>query len=141
MEETLMHYLSADSLIERIPALAAIACKVDELRPRVERLVAEITRAVGEYVTAEAGTAESQVGGGSLPTAGLRTAVIKLSSEKYSPDEINARLRKCEIPIIARIADNRVILDLRTVQPSEDEILARQIVTALAGGGWPVERS
>jgi L-seryl-tRNA(Ser) seleniumtransferase len=86
-------------------------------------------------VTVEAGTADSQVGGGSLPSAGLRTSVIRITSEKYSPDEIIARLRNAEIPIIARIAEDKVIVDLRTVQPSEDETLARQIVEALAGGG------
>jgi L-seryl-tRNA(Ser) seleniumtransferase len=135
MEETLRHYLEADTVFARIPTLAAISCKVEDLQPRAERIASEIAQAAGGAVTVGAGRAESQVGGGSLPTAGLATSVIKITSEKYSPDQIIARLRSGEIPIIARIAEDKVIMDLRTVQPSEDEILARQVVEALAGGG------
>lgn len=135
MEETLRHYLEPDTLFEKVPALATISCKVDDLEPRAEHIAAEIAEAAGAALTVEAGRAESQVGGGSLPTAGLQTSVIRLTSTRYSPDEITARLRSGETPIIARIAEDRVIIDLRTVQPSEDEILARQIVVALAGGG------
>jgi L-seryl-tRNA(Ser) seleniumtransferase len=135
MEETLRHYLEADTLFETVPALATVSCKVAELQSRAERIAAEIGEATGEDTRVETGRAESQVGGGSLPTAGLVTSVIMLISRKLSPDEITARLRRGEIPIIARIAEDKVIIDLRTVQPSEDEILARQIVLALAGGG------
>jgi L-seryl-tRNA(Ser) seleniumtransferase len=141
MEETLRHYLETETVFEKIPALATISRKAEELRPRAERIASKIADAAGAGLEVDVGTAESQVGGGSLPTAGLETAVVKLSSKKLSPDEIIARLRTGEIPIIARIAEDRVIIDLRTVQPSEDENLARQVVTALAGGGSPVERS
>ena len=51
------------------------------------------------------------------------------------------RLRQSAIPVIARIVEDKVILDLRTVQPGEDEILARQVIEALAAGGEQVERS
>jgi len=135
MEETLRHYLETDTVFEKVPALATIFCKVDELEPRAGRIAAEIAEAAGEDVTVETGRAESQVGGGSLPTAGLATSVIKITSTRYSPDEITARLRRGEVPIIARITDDKVIMDLRTVRPSEDETLARNTVVALAGGG------
>jgi L-seryl-tRNA(Ser) seleniumtransferase len=135
MEETLRHYLDIDTVFEKIPTLAAIACKTEEMEPRARRIAAGLAGKAGEDVTIETGRAESQAGGGSLPTAALATSVIRISSKKVSPDEITARLRRGEVPIIARIAEDKVIIDLRTVQPSEDEVLARQIVLALAGGG------
>jgi len=112
-----------------------ISCKVDELEPRAEQVAADIAEAAGEGVMVETGRAESQVGGGSLPTAGLATPVVRLASTRHSPDEITARLRRGKIPIIARIADDKVIIDLRTVRPGEDEALAQQIIVALVGSG------
>ncbi len=135
MEETLRHYLEPDTVFEKIPALAMISCKVDELEPRAEQVAADIAEAAGEGVMVETGRAESQVGGGSLPTAGLATPVVRLASTRHSPDEITARLRRGKIPIIARIADDKVIIDLRTVRPGEDEALAQQIIVALVGSG------
>jgi L-seryl-tRNA(Ser) seleniumtransferase len=133
MEETLRNYLDADTVFESIPTLKAISYSLEDLEPRA-RQVAEI---VGKDSDAfvEVGTSESQVGGGSLPTEGLTTSVIRISSSRRSPDEIISRLRQCEPPVIARILEDKVVLDLRTVQPSEDGILAQLLVQALAGGG------
>jgi seryl-tRNA(Sec) selenium transferase len=64
-----------------------------------------------------------------------------LTSTRHSPDDIIARLRRGQPPIIARIVNDKVIADLRTVRPGEDEILARGITAALAGDDLPVERS
>jgi len=135
LEETLRHYLEADTVFDKVPALTAISRKVEQLEPRARRIASAITQAAGPALEVEAGTDESQAGGGSLPSSRLKTSVIRISSKKHSPDEITARLRGADIPIIARIAEDKVIIDLRTVQPSEDETLARQVVTALAGGG------
>jgi L-seryl-tRNA(Ser) seleniumtransferase len=134
MEETLRHYLEPDAVFRKVPTLGAIACRVEDLRPRAERIAARIEQEASPAAV-EIAEAESQVGGGSLPTSGLATSVIRLTSTLGSPDEIMARLRQGEVPIIARIMNDKVIIDLRTVQPSEDEILARMIVEALAGGG------
>jgi L-seryl-tRNA(Ser) seleniumtransferase len=135
LEETLRHYLETDTVLDRIPTLRTVSYGVGDLKPRAEKVAATIAEGAGNAVGAEIAGAESQVGGGSLPTAGLATSVVQLASPRFSPDEITARLRKAEVPIIARIVNDKVIIDMRTVQPSEDETLARMVVTALAGGG------
>ena len=63
------------------------------------------------------------VGGGAAPTAVLPTRLIALTHTKLSADELCARLRQSHTPIIARVEDGRVLLDLRTVFPDEEKTL------------------
>jgi L-seryl-tRNA(Ser) seleniumtransferase len=135
LEETLRHYLDPETVVEKVPALRTVSCSAADLEERAGRVAAGISREADRGVTVEITTAESQVGGGSLPTAGLSTSVIRIASDRHSPDALITRLRKGEPPVIARIVNDKVMIDLRTVQPSEDETLAQRIVEALAGGG------
>jgi L-seryl-tRNA(Ser) seleniumtransferase len=134
LEETLRSYLEPDTLVETVPTLGMIACVPEDLKRRADAVCKALTAELGGAMKASVGEATSQIGGGSLPAAGLKTCILTLTSEGHSADEIVSILRGCEIPIIARIFDDNVVIDFRTVQPSEDEILTRQIVAAFAGG-------
>jgi L-seryl-tRNA(Ser) seleniumtransferase len=72
----------------------------------------------------------STVGGGSAPGAELPTRLVELSRDGVSADQIEQSLRALDPPIVARIQDDRVVLDLRTVAATEDELL----VSLLTGG-------
>jgi L-seryl-tRNA(Ser) seleniumtransferase len=65
----------------------------------------------------------STVGGGSAPGAELPTRLVELERDGLSADQIEQHLRTLDPPVIARIQDDRVVLDLRTVLPQEDERL------------------
>jgi L-seryl-tRNA(Ser) seleniumtransferase len=67
----------------------------------------------------------STVGGGSAPGSALPTRLIAITSASESADALLARLRRTEPPVIARIDEDRVVLDLRTVLPEEDDILTQ----------------
>jgi len=71
---------------------------------------------------------ESALGGGAAPSAVLPTRLIALSHPDLSADELCARLRASDPPVIARVEEGRVLIDLRTVFPEQDATL----VTALA---------
>lgn len=77
----------------------------------------------------EALAGESAVGGGSLPGATLPTWLLALEVDR--PDEFLAGLRAAEPPVIARIADGRVLLDPRTVLPDEEEALLAAVEAVL----------
>jgi len=62
---------------------------------------------------------ESLVGGGTTPTAALPTALLALTHEAYSADALQARLRSTEPPVIVRVDEGRVLIDLRTVFQSQ----------------------
>jgi L-seryl-tRNA(Ser) seleniumtransferase len=62
----------------------------------------------------------SVVGGGSAPTMHPKTVLIALTHSKLSPDELETDLRKGDPPVIGRISNNSVVLDLRTVFESDE---------------------
>jgi L-seryl-tRNA(Ser) seleniumtransferase len=67
---------------------------------------------------------ESVIGGGAAPSAVLPTRLLALSCSGLSADELAARLRASDPPIIARVEEGRVLLDLRTVFPDQDQMVA-----------------
>jgi len=61
----------------------------------------------------------SMAGGGALPTQEIPTMLISITSKQLSPGSLEERLRRPDVPIIARIADNEVLFDLRTIAEEE----------------------
>ena len=134
LEETLRHYLEPALLPEKVATLRMLAYSPEELRVRAGRVVKALSGRLAGILRLSVAEETSQAGGGSLPAAGLRTFAMSISSDRYSANHIVSVLRECQIPIVARIAENNVLIDFRTVQPSEDEIVIQQIVAAFAGG-------
>jgi L-seryl-tRNA(Ser) seleniumtransferase len=126
LEATLRAHLR-DPLPHEVPTIAMLTAELDGLLTRAERLASSLrehldgTRSdVDVAVTELAGV----VGGGALPGVELPSAGLAVTD--LDPDALMARLRAGDPPVIARIEDDRVLLDLRTVAPEEDaELLAR----------------
>ena len=117
LEATLLSHVEGKATSE-IPILRMLAAPSGELRARAEKLVAEIANASGlELAIVEQ---KSRVGGGAASDAELPTWVVSVSSRELSADAILARLRGHRPAIIARIADDKVLLDLRTVFAEEE---------------------
>jgi L-seryl-tRNA(Ser) seleniumtransferase len=74
-------------------------------------------------LSCEVRESESVVGGGAAPGAKVPTFVIALRHSSMSADELSARLRRNDPPIVTRVEDDQVLLDLRTVFQDEDEII------------------
>lgn len=106
-----------------LPALRMIRLTPDDIRPRADRLAA----LVGAVVIA----GESVIGGGSTPEQKLPTWLVALPGDAMKWEE---RLRQGEPPVIARIDQDRLVLDLRTAGPEEDAELARALQIAAVGG-------
>ena len=134
LEETLRHYLEPESLLEHLPALKMLSYPLESIEHRARGAADVLSRKLGHILSISVKKGLSQVGGGSLPSTALETFVIAVSSDEYSADRLVSMLRCCEVPIIARILEGEVLIDLRTVQPSEDELLIEQFAAAFAGG-------
>lgn len=70
----------------------------------------------------------SIVGGGSMPTEKIDTYVIKVESDKFSPQELEKKLRENKTPIIIRISNNEVILDVRTIFDKDFDIIVNAFI-------------
>lgn len=117
---TLSHYQRGEAL-EQIPVWQMIAQPLLDLEARAQAWAAQ----TGGRVL----PGESTVGGGSLPGATLPTALLALDAAK--PDQLTAKLRLAQPPVIARIADGQVLIDPRTILPNQDADLLRALKSAL----------
>ena len=123
LEGTMLAYVKQD--YEAIPAIRMMQASAEELESRAEAIREKIA---GAQLTAEIVETESVIGGGAAPTATLPTRALAITSSNLSSDEIAERLRRNDPPIVARVEDNRVLLDLRTVFPEQDEQVARALL-------------
>jgi L-seryl-tRNA(Ser) seleniumtransferase len=124
LEATLDAHRSGSSLDE-IPALRMLALTRQDIEARATSLIQTLSEKFSDsLLRASVVDGVSAVGGGSGPNTHPPTALIALEHAKLSADEIERRLRAFSPPIIARISDGKVLLDLRTVMPREEsEIL------------------
>ena len=120
LEATLAEYV-AGRAIETIPVQRMLHLSADDIEARVQAL-AETLAASGWSVAMMSGA--SAVGGGSAPGLRLPTVLLSIARAGESPDATEQWLRSLDPPVVARIQDDRVVLDLRTVPPDQDATLA-----------------
>jgi L-seryl-tRNA(Ser) seleniumtransferase len=138
LEATLLAYLrgAGASGHEAIPAIRMIQMSAAEIGARAERLIKLLRVSLLEgAANFEMRKAESVIGGGSTPGQLLPTRVIAIESKHVSSAELEEKLRggvSGGIPIIARVENNRLILDLRTVFPEQESVLVESLCAALA---------
>jgi L-seryl-tRNA(Ser) seleniumtransferase len=119
---------------ETLPVLAMLRATPDEVRARAEELVRRLEAANGRYRFALIKGA-SAVGGGAAPLSEVPTWLIALAHEALSAAAVAAALRAGEPPVIVRVADDRVLIDLRTVRAHEEAALLEGL--RRLGGGAP----
>jgi len=118
LEATLLEYVRHDH--DAIPTLRMMRLTKEAIGKRAEALAARI---VAPKLKVEVVDGESILGGGAAPSSILPTRVLALTCEGLSADELAARLRGSDPPIIARVDEGRVLLDLRTVFTAQDEAI------------------
>jgi L-seryl-tRNA(Ser) seleniumtransferase len=119
LEATLLAYVRRDH--DAIPAIRLMRMSKEEVGRRAEALTKCIA---SSRLKIQIIDGESLLGGGAAPSCVLPTRLLALTGEGITADEFCARLRASDPPIIARVEEDRVLLDLRTVFPEQDAILA-----------------
>ncbi|MBZ5535662.1 MAG: L-seryl-tRNA(Sec) selenium transferase [Acidobacteriia bacterium] len=135
LEATILSYLRHEERTQ-VPALKMIFETRDQIESRAKRLVQRVDEETkpGGMLLLQLIPGNSVIGGGSTPGQEISTMLISIGSTRDSARAIEARLRGSPIPILARVEGNRVLVDLRTVDVSEEE----EIVRALVSLGKPV---
>jgi L-seryl-tRNA(Ser) seleniumtransferase len=127
LQATLMLYHEPGRLAERLPTLRMIALPAGEIKKRAEAAAEVLSEEARGAATVTVEEDESRIGGGALPGSAIPTFAIVISPRGISADDFVLQLRKCDVPIVGRISEDRVLLDLRTVKPSEDDLLIKSI--------------
>jgi L-seryl-tRNA(Ser) seleniumtransferase len=122
LQATLLHYLRGDAEAA-IPVWRMLSVPLDELRRRAEGWAGRL-RAAGLEASVIEG--RSAAGGGSLPGESVPTWLVAVAGP--SPDALAARLRAHDPPLIARIENDRLCLDPRTVLPAQEETLLAALI-------------
>lgn len=118
---------------DEIPALRMIRMTASEVEQRARAFVARWNDRLPKDATLEIREGSSVIGGGSTPDQKLPTSLIAVASHRYSAVALEKRLRRPTnlTPVIARIEEDRLVIDLRTVFVEEEEPLAEALIAAL----------
>ena len=129
LEATLLHFLNGTHT-EALPFYRMLMLTVDELDARAE----ELTRAVGgiEGVSVSIEDDLSYVGSGSAPDEGIPTRVVRLAPIASSSEKLAKAIREGIPSVFARISEDAVVLDVRTIDAGEVDVLARSVKRAVA---------
>jgi L-seryl-tRNA(Ser) seleniumtransferase len=116
LEATLMAYVKGDH--DAIPTIRMMRLPKEEIGKRAETVAGKVR---SSKFSVEVIGGESVIGGGAAPSAVLPTRLLAVTAKGLSADELAARLRLSNPPLITRVEEGRVLLDLRTVFPAQDE--------------------
>ena len=125
LEATLRLYLDRDRALAEIPALAMLTASVDSLQQRAQALSEQLSAA---GIDAQVVSSEASVGGGAFPTAKIESYAVAI---RTTPERSEDALRRGTPPVIGHIEADRLLLDLRSVLPAEDTVLATAVIRAL----------
>jgi L-seryl-tRNA(Ser) seleniumtransferase len=127
LEATLTEYAAGRA--SALPVHEMLTADADSLRTRADAFARAVSAVAGFRADVVSGT--SAVGGGSAPGVELRTTLVAIDREHLAAPALDAQLRALSPPVITRIVNDRVVVDLRTVTPAEQE----QLVTLLGSLG------
>ncbi|MBG9980258.1 L-seryl-tRNA(Sec) selenium transferase [Facklamia sp. DSM 111018] len=126
LEVTMRQYLNPELALEKIPVLQMISQSREELDQKARELSDRI-QTIGKQWSVEVIVGESQIGGGSFPGATLPTSLVQIAHHSISAAQIEMYLRSLAKPIIARVHQDAVQFDVRTLRNDDID----QIVEAL----------
>jgi L-seryl-tRNA(Ser) seleniumtransferase len=123
LEATLLAYVKGDH--DAIPTLRMMRISTDEIGARAENAARQLSHL--PELELEVIDGESVIGGGAAPSSTLPTRLLAVGVKGLRADDLMARLRAAELPVIARVQDDRVLLDFRTVFTDQDKAVVASL--------------
>ncbi len=132
LEATFYQYLDMDKAMKEIPTLAMISASREELQDKAADLIRALQEKAPEYeYDTEAVT--DQVGGGSAPANYLEGIAVSIRNTGLTAEQMERRLRKAEVPVIARISHEHILLDVRCIKEEEYALVADAVAQTKGG--------
>jgi len=130
LEATLLAYLRKD--YDSVPVLRMMRLSADELEQRAGNIVRQL-QGRSSRLEVEVVESRSVLGGGSAPGATQASRAVAVKAPGSTADTLLERLRQWQPPIVARVEEDRVLLDLRTVEPEQDAAIAAALESIASG--------
>ena len=133
LEATLRMYLDEEKAIKEIPTLRMLTYTMEELEEKANALYSKLEN-LNTYANIRIEDGLSQVGGGSMPLETINSKVIAITPNNMNVSTLEKKLRLSDSHVIARVYEDKYVLDIRTIFEDEFDILAKEIERALIGG-------
>lgn len=130
LESIFMEYLSEENAIKNIPVLSLITKDLDKIEENAKILYEKLS-VLNKVAEIKIENTLSQIGGGSLPAERLKSKCITIKPLNITTAKLEEELRLNENPIVARIEQDKLILDIRTILEDEIDIVANKLISIL----------
>jgi L-seryl-tRNA(Ser) seleniumtransferase len=127
LEGTLVNYLRPEDAVQEIPVLRALTEPLSLVKKRAKKLLAMLERNLNRKADVLLVNGFSMAGGGSLPVKGIETALVGVSARSISAAEMERRLRRREPPVIVRVAEERILIDPRTLRDDDFQEIGKAL--------------
>ncbi len=119
LEATMKQYLNGEGALSNIRILRAITEPLADVEKRAEKLLTLLQELDSKGVVLTLKKGASMTGGGALPTQEIPTMLLSVKSSRISANRLDEHLRHCDVPVVVRISEDEVLLDLRTIDEEE----------------------
>ena len=130
LEMIFKEYLNEEDAIKNIPTLSLITRDLKEIEKNANALYEKLD-ILKDVAIINIEDTLSQIGGGSLPMERLNSKCVSITPKNISTASLEEKLRLNENPVVGRISDNKLIIDMRTILDDEIDILSKKLINIL----------
>lgn len=130
LEATLKLFLDESIALSEVPTLQMLRRDVSEISKQAKRMASQLSKSVAG-VAVETVPGFSQMGSGSLPAQNLATTLVALRPEKIGAESLAKQLRRHSTPVFARIQNDQVLIDPRTLLSGDDKVVIEALLAIL----------
>jgi len=123
LESTLRLYRDEEEAIQSIPTLKMLTVSIEEIEGKARELAAQLSKIDDPRLQVQLIERSSKAGGGALPLLKIPSRCVSIAIQGLSPNALERYLRENDPPVIGRIEEDRIVVDLRTVQKDEIAII------------------
>ena len=130
LEATLQLYRNPDELVSALPTLRLLTRAEDDIRQQADRLGPNVSSHLGDSYRVETASVSSQIGSGALPVEVLPSAALSITAANGEDEPLRSlalRLRQLPKPVIGRLHNGSLLLDLRCLEPSHEDAFIEQL--------------
>jgi len=127
LEAILREYYDQEKALERVPTLRMLTVSPEEIKKKAQRLARQLRKVIGTAAQIEVVNTTSKVGGGALPDLNLPSWGVKLTPDTLSIHQLEKKLRMLPSPVIGRVESEQYLLDVRTVQERDLNLLVEEL--------------
>ncbi|MGB2421975.1 MAG: L-seryl-tRNA(Sec) selenium transferase [Luminiphilus sp.] len=130
LEATLQLYRNPDELVSTLPTLRLLTRAEDDIRQQADRLGPNVSSHLGDSYRVETASVSSQIGSGALPVEVLPSAALSITAANGEDEPLRSlalRLRQLPKPVIGRLHNGSLLLDLRCLEPIHEDAFIEQL--------------